>query len=306
MNRFPPLADPVWTCYFAETIDKITGIGKPEQTTGNTMIESASSGDFALYPQYDVAVSFTMRQFPILQDEDINILSGSWYPDPNTDSTGSVQSFTYPNEWTRYTEVLPVNSSDDYLTQQGGTLAGTMVFKAPGGAADGKLSAFMPSVKMPNFNITLVWHQVPLRYITSPNSYIASKNWQNRVNQNAIRLPFNGPGDSCAPGSLLYVGYSYNAYTPATGFEWNQYGNGDTSQKLCDIMLSFKYTTRTTKDSAPTITNLNYVAGGHNLLFWHGDFLAHYAQINRTSGGDGRPTYLSFPMELLQKDPDSA
>jgi hypothetical protein len=24
LTRIPPLADPVWTCYFAETIDKIT------------------------------------------------------------------------------------------------------------------------------------------------------------------------------------------------------------------------------------------------------------------------------------------
>ena len=95
-------------------------------------------------------------------------------------------------------QVFPCQAHGRLSNPTGGTLSGTMQFANTGPAAN-KVCAFMPSVRVPNFLVSLVWRQVPLRCITSSKSYFNTKNWQNRVNQNAITLPFNGPGDSLCP-----------------------------------------------------------------------------------------------------------
>ena len=300
MNRIPPLADPMFAMFFADSIPLIRGVGLPVQTSPNPQLEVPTVGDFAFYPQYDFVVNFSQRQYSVLTDNSITVSSGTWTkPDGTT-----TQSYQFPSEWQRYTDCFPVKPDGNYLTQQGSSQAGSMVFH--GGDADGKSCAFLPFVRVPNFYVSLIWRQVPLRYITSKNSYIMNKGWQNTVNQTQMQLPWNGPGDSCQPGTLLYVDFSYQAYTPPTGLDWNTYSNGDMSQKLVDITLNFIWTTRMTSDATVTPSNPNYVVGGHNLLYWHGDLNPHYCTIEKTgSGYNGRPTYLSSPLQMLQADPDA-
>jgi hypothetical protein len=133
-----------------------------------------------------------------------------------------------------------------------------------------------------------------------------SKNWQNRINQNQMQMPWNGPGDFILPGQLLYKDFTYVVYTPSTGLETNLLGNGESSQKLADITLNFVWTNRELPNGESLhtkVSNLNYVAGGHNLLPFQGTRTYSYAEL-QTIGGDRRPDYLSAPLELLWTDPD--
>jgi hypothetical protein len=306
--RTMPAADPVYPFLFAESIDSIKGQGTYTKEPAQSVVKVPPLPYYARYGNYDVQVSFTMKPYSVMPDDSITVTDAVWFPagTANGDSTNAEQQYRYPNEWRRFTTQIPLKPTGDYLTQTGGTLAGTMAFDDSAGAAAKKTCAFMPSVKVPNFNVTIVWRAVPLRYITSKNSYIANKGWQNRVNQNAVQLPFNGPNDQCEPGTLLYVDFDYTEYTPPTGFNYNLYNNGTQAEKLVDIALHFIWTTRKkcATDATPAITNNNYVAAGHNLLAWHGDFNWHYAIL--PGSPDKRPVYLSAPLELLQCDPDAS
>src|SRR5581483_3263460 len=120
----------------------------------------------------------------------------------------------------------------------------------------------MPKMFLNNELIKLTWYQVPMRYYTSPNSYL--RRFRGRVNQNAWNTTNFG---NYAAGELLYLGCNLKRYTPplANAVYVLQPGLDD-FVKYCNLEIMLLYTKRPLGAGplhAPG--NDNYVVGGHNL-----------------------------------------
>jgi hypothetical protein len=316
LQRSLPATHPAFPYLYATQIAGMQGIGVNGDGLGGrkarrdaevlppiTGNPQAITDTFFLYPYYQFAVTFSTLPYTVLPDDQVNVSSGSWYADGATSTT----SFEYATEWMRYT--------DYSLTPQNNNISGSVgafTFKA---LASTPIFTNPPFMYLPDAILSFTWYQVPYRFITSSNSYIANKGWLGRINQNDW---YNWPA-----GSLLYLNYEVNKYTQPSletqavsdldGDSWNSYA------KTCDIKFTFLYTNRKAGTTPAAPFYGNWIAKGHNLqpylptrTFEYATAFLNAGTVNafgHTSTGPAdeqcwAPMWNSFPLEILFSDPD--
>lgn len=302
MNRNTPVAHPIYQMCYASAL-QIRGIGRP------TKMDTAAFEDFvanlfpyyALYPNYRFDVDFATRPYPILEDEDIPVITGfEWSPPPlgGADPTKELR-YTYAEEWLRYCDVTLLTQNDYITAVKGLSRLQTSDNTVPGGADPNGGFEFqgMPRMFLPNGIFKMRWYDVPYRYVLSPSSYL--NKFRGMVNQDAFFQMDSGT--MFQPGELLYLGYEPSVYTSPIVQFMNLGGNG-TFTKFCNIDINFLYTRRPAT-KAPATQYANYIAAGHNLNPWFQNRNFYYTYFDDGSGNK-TPYWFSFPVELLFTNPD--
>jgi hypothetical protein len=316
ISRTLPARHPAYQWKFADTA-AYQGVGsqftlvQPSPGLGSPIIPN-----FPLYASYHVRVSYSPRPYNSWQDRDISVLDGTYYPKDDAGS-GAGTAYKCATEWLRFTEWVQRPLNNFISAQQG-----QMVFRAngSGGAVqpDGISFQDSPKLYLPDSVLTVKWHMVPYRYILSANSYLTK--FIGHINQNAFGPTVVNAGTfgPYSKGTLLYVGATPTAiYTPPVpdeGLLAFNAGNGFLRGMLCDLDVNFLYTARTigtvtTNTPDMSAVNRNWVVAGHNLLPWLTTRKFYYATTydpaNPADQTKWRPSYNSFPMELLFTDPDA-
>ena len=296
--RHTPLAHPLFPWLYAESITNLNGNGQYTLTAQSVNYENPNTSlilsQWASWPTWRCQIRFTARPYPVLPDVNIPLDSGlTWYDDTSRDATVAQQAINWRRvaEWTRYTsyEFLPM---DNWITQQ----FGSMKFSSTD-ANNAKTFPNQTRMFIPDQILRLKWWQVPLRYLTSSNSYITQ--YKGRINQFAWGGPVGG--NIFAKGSLLYLSFKPTIYTPPLQQSVNVF-NSATYERMCDIEFDFLWTTRTGTALPANPTNQNYIVGGHNLLPYPVNRSFYYSVSN---DAQQVPSWISFPVELLFKDPDT-
>ncbi len=310
IRRTLPTRHPTWQWMFADGCSP-QGVGSGFTTvTIVPGIYPPTIPSYPLYGDYHYRVNFSPRPYNTWQDGDITLTAGTGYK-----KDGSSYTFKFANEWQRFTtfDIYPTNQ---VITAQ----QGQMVFRCdgPGGTAQPNLNSFQdsPRLYLPDSVLKIRWFQVPYRYLTSENSYLAR--FIGHVNQtdfgpNAVGAGY-GPYKA---GSLLYLGANPTAtYTPPIpdpGLLAKSDGNGFVNSRLCDLELNFLYTARTigtTTANTPDFSavNRNWIVAGHNLLPWLTTRKYYYATTYDPNDAADQakwfPSYNSFPFQQLFTDPD--
>ncbi len=291
LQRTLPMADPMYAWMYASSIPGVEGYGRYNHVDADATLEAPGFPFGAFWDNYRLGVESLPRPFPVLPDSSITSRSGRWYPEAGGGTTE--ETFTVAEEQFRYC-TWDMQPQSDYITQQ----KGTMKFNSSD-SANAHMFAAMPRFFLPNSLYTITWYYVPIRLIVSAKSYILR--WRGRINQNR----FIGPdGLEFDPGELLYLNFSQKMFTPPVQNMVDLGGESTivSTEKFAHITLTFLFTRRKRfSDPGVTVTNQNYVTGGHNLMPWNdGNF--RYAAVQ---GGDERPTWLSAPLETLFTDCDS-
>ena len=240
---------------------------------------------YGSWPQYVFTLEFTPRPYSVLKDEAINVIpDGSW-----TDEAGVAQVLTYADEWLRYVERIDEPISEVLTGQQG---VGYKFVTASTSAPHGTAIPGGPQLRIARRKITLRWHDVPYRFMTSANSNLAR--YAGRINQ-ATFLTF-------AAGSLLFEGARLVSRNPPPFPETEKLPGWDSTyygyEQVATVDLLFEHVDRVATD-APTPSNTNFIAAGHNLFPRFTDNKFYYMEST-----SGRPAFLSAPFELLFTDPD--
>lgn len=302
LHRTLPLADPVAPWAYASTIPSIKGFGTGTITPADGTLETAPFPYSALWEFYNIEVDSLSRPFPVIPDQSIMVRSGSWYPE-TAGGTTQVKGWQYALEQNRFCTAT-FAPQGEYVVLQNNQLKGNSN-SSSGSTPPGPNEASIqtgPRVYLPNALYTVKWYYVPYRLVLSPNSYL--ERWRGRINQNTMTGP---DGFSFPPGSLLYINYAVEIYTPPV----NQVvsttdGLGSLSvistEKFVTITMTFLYTKRTlTGTVGVTPTNKNYVVGGHNLLPWSDTNFYYFNVLTGTQ----QSIFLSAPLETLFSDCDS-
>jgi hypothetical protein len=318
LKRDLPRSDPQYPWLYASNIPNIVGMGmrqagnpgaggggrfREAQTDDPGAGDGMISPSFGLYPHYRFTVESSPRPFVVAGDNRITTGLNQWF-----NFAGNAVPYSFVTEYNRYVDAVVTPTPQALQGQQG-----TMVFVSNLTPPHGAAFAGRPMMYLPNEALAVTWYQVPHRYISSQNSYIAgaqgNRPWFGCVNHRSITLC----GVRYPPASLLYLGYSLSArYPRAVDVRANDPNlvAGDAAygvEKFVDITFNFGVTWRTAPaNSLPgPRDNPNFVVGGWNLLPYLPDRRFHYASSNPTAGGVNRtPAFLSFPIELLFMDPD--
>jgi len=299
MSRSMPLADPNFSWLVASEISDMRGRGQTTSFASDPTLIVPTLSEYLLYSQYDFRVGFTQPKYPIVPDSYISTVAASWYPDVNTDSTATLQNYTYATETDRYTTEPHITSAFEFVSAQQGNMKfvtnGTTFggFNPNGKSYPAKLKMLLPNMMMRVQTVAM-----PYRYFTSSRSYITGGTtrapWIGRVNQNSMTIA----GSTFPAGSLLYLGFDVEMYQPPVPQIGFAPGTFDPS-KLMNLTLNFSYTTRTATDLAGAPSNRNYIQAGHNLQPWTLTRKFHYA-----ASAASIPSWPSAPLELLWTDPD--
>lgn len=316
LSRTLPLAHPMLPYMYANSLD-LRGIGRPTRQSSETSFgEVASFPNYALYANYRFDVQFATRPYAVRPDSIIPKIqmfgngaaapNRGWYVYPGSVGyvANTIMPYTYAPEWWRYCDfdVMPQNESVTGVRDK-------LKFQTKAGGAvvpNGVTFPAMPKLFMPNSILKINWYQVPLRYITSPNSVITR--YRGMVNQNDWWETPNGKAYKA--GELLYLSYTPKIYTSPVILGENLNGGDTTYAKFCDIQFQFLYTTRPAAlDAAlardvPTPPNGNFIAAGHNLNPYFPKRQFYYT-IFQSGDAANYPNWLSFPFELLFTDPDT-
>lgn len=263
---------------------------------------------FSLFNAIEADISFSPRPYAVLPNERM-------VPDYREffDVDGTRRYLRHYPEWLRFVQVF-VDDIDSRISFNNGS---EMVYRVPSGLpANLNNSAFpgIPDMVVPDQKYVLRWYQVPLRYLTSANSYLVK--YKGFVNQWTW---LNGK----LPGSMLYMGCkSVRTYTPPQFLPTNQPLTVDGftnimlgsfySEPLVDLELTFIYTARTVYTSldevpAGELPNRNWIAAGHNLLPHPNTRRYFYAHVRTKDPNDFAnqpPYYFSIPHAILFQDPD--
>lgn len=312
IRRTLPTRHPTWPWLFVDSCSP-QGVGKdfstqtPAQGRGSPIIPQ-----YPLYATYHYRVTFSNPPYNMWQDRDIQVVKGQ----TAYDKDGNSYTYAYATEWYRFTELIQQPANNFISAQQG-----QMVFRASGsgGAAQPDSISFQDSPRMylPDSVVTLRWHQVPYRYVTSQNSYLTK--FVGHINQSKFGyIAKGGTLEPYAAGSLLYVGARvlqiYTPPIPDEGILAFNFGDGFQRGKLCDLELNFLYTARTigsATGNTPDMSgvNRNWIVGGWNLLPWLTTRKFYYATTydpaSPTTQSSWRPSYNSFPFPLFFTDPDA-
>lgn len=328
LDRTLPVTHPKFPWMYASRLVSLVGKGTggasrvAPTTPSNPAIGAKPIADYLAYRQYEIGVEFSSRPYPVLANEAFTgkVTDGKWYTRDGTPNT-----FTYSPEWVRFAD-FDYTPQDNTVQGQQGSFTVWGVSGKTGGIPFNN----PPWMWLPDQLLTIRMYGFPFRYITSPNSYIAgtpNRNWRGRVNQN--------PWWFWPAGSLLYLGYSVHKYTPPTSDIETYYSYLPTGAdpaatgplinyaRLCDITLTFLYTTRYKSGSlGADILNKNHIAAGHNLLPYLPDNSFRYATRTPlkssppfpeaqagtlgTASVQNPPAWYSFPAEVLFTDPDAS
>lgn len=304
MTRHLPIADPAYPWLYASKITSLRGIGTYGKVANAVPLETGTGTfpDYTLWTQYAFTVESEMRPYPVTADSTITAQPYTWFPETNGGTVAS--SGVYYPEWQRFCDwdFLPL---DEYVTQQRG---GATFSTGTGTVPNNSPFQGSPRLFVPNQIFRMLWVGVPLRYVTSPNSYL--QKWRGRINQNGWNGPMGptpipaGAGAFFPPGSLLYMGYKPTKYQPPIAATYAPYFVGVDYSKLCNIELTFLYTSRVGTDLPPQPSNRNFVLTGHNDLPYFPKRQFFYTQF-KDNTGTVSPMFYSFPLELLFTDPDT-
>lgn len=302
LGRGLPKAHPLMPWLYASRITNIVGIGRAagtEAAAPQLEVEPITSAA-ASYPYYELTVEFTPRMYAVFKDDWVETESMTYYLSDNSSATKTIR-----REWTRYTDYEILPAPELITAQQGQSFFVTSTGAISPYSAASPPHSFpfqgFPRIVSPRSSVVFRWFQVPFGYVDSENSYLDQH--IGKINQK--------PWYGWPAGSLLYEGFKAKRYVPSVP---DLVQEEDTSQfstdKLCDIEFAFTYVRRT-QSSVPDFSAINrsWVAAGHNLLPWFGDRQYYHAvypsqsALNTTSGW--KPTYESFPFQLLFQDPDA-
>lgn len=306
VQRATPLRHPLYPFLYADAVSNLHGYGQYTLTTQDVNLDGNNNTQtiltqWASYPTWRCSVNFSTRPYGVFPDSQVPIKQSTWYDDLTHDasSANAPIAYQYAAEWQRFckADVLPL---DDYITQQFGTMQLSTTDGNTGKELQNQIKMFLP-----NQVLKLTWYQIPFRYLTSLNSYLAK--YKGRVNQNAWNGPFGpvvNPGDTgyFPPGSLLYLTYKPTIYTPPLQAANNVFNNTTGYERMCDIEVDFLWTSRQGTSLPADPNNQNYVVDGHNLQPFPPARVFYYAT---STDGKAVPAWLSFPIELLFTDPDS-
>lgn len=304
LYRRLPMRHPRWPWMFASRIESGSGLGAPEQRDAIIEEEETPSllDGFAAYPESQLQVLFEPRPYAVLPDS--AIASGntvSW-----TDETGTAQENEYAPEWLRYvsysvkprSELLTANQGQMVFRQSDSTTAVSY------GSGSPHLVPYPghPRMRIAYTHYRITWHQVPLRYVESSNSWITKLT--GRINFR----DWWGFGQ----GSLLYESADVSdPYVPAVPGRFKLSRATDYSSfKLVDVTFNLMHVNRTNGGTVPsTISSANWIAAGWNLQPWAKDQKFYYATAAVVPGQSDvatgwTPTFPSAPFELLFTDPD--
>lgn len=259
-------------------------------------------GQFPHFTQYDYRVKFVKRPYFLLPDSKIEVRSGLYYYPP--DGSSGLLIF-YADEWRRFTSTtrapLPDTASATF---------GQMKHRTQSGALpDDKNFNGSPYLSLQNSTVEITWYNVPYRYMLDFTVGGASyKSYLTRFVGTVNQHEWNG----YAAGSLLYLGATPTSYIPASPVQQKLLGAlavGLDQSLMCNIKLRFIHTARTGTDVPTTghalLTNLNFVAAGHNLQPEYSKRLFYYCVTDATGAADSAkaPSFYSFPFQLFFTDP---
>lgn len=294
VQRQLPMAHALfWPLYADQIVIRGVGLGLEQANAAPPQVEAMPA--YANYENWQFDIKFSQRPYAILEDDDVEVGILSWSPPP-PDADVPIQ-LVYAKEWVRYTSFDLFPQNDNVSGVQGQSLFQTQSTDAP----HGKQFEGMPRIFLPNQVVTFTWHQIPLRYILSPNSYL--EKYKGRINQYAWYE--YGSGHMFSAGSLLYMGYKPKIYSSpiAQLMTWQ---TGDlTTWKYADIDLYFLVTKRTGVDVPSPTARANYLAKGHNLNPWFPSRQFYYTVYNSALNATKAPYWFSVPFEILFTDPDS-
>lgn len=294
VQRQVPMAHALfWPLYAEQIVIHGIGVGLEQASSAPPQVESMPG--YANYENWQLDIKFAQRPYAILEDDDVEINTLSWFPPP-PDADLPV-SLTYAKEWIRYTSFDLFPQNDNVSGVQGQSLFQTQSTAEP----HGKQFQGMPRIFLPNQVVTFSWYQVPLRYILSPNSYL--EKYKGRINQFAWYE--YGSGHMFSAGSLLYMGWKPKIYSSPVAQLMNWQTGDLTTWKYADIELYFLVTKRTGVDVPTTTARANYLAKGHNLNPYFPTRLFYYTVYNSALNANQAPYWFSVPFEILWTDPDS-
>lgn len=306
LNRQLPLADPLFGWAYASSFNNIEGIGSP--VSKQPALPSLAGGidnslpAWTLFPNYQLDITCTTRPYPVLPDSSIIPSYVIW-----VDIAGSTQQAQYYPEWRRFCSFTQ-KPMDDWIARQNLTAYyKTSDNSEPGSSTQPAQFMGQQRLLMPDYELILRWDGVPMRYLTSSNSYL--NKFRGFVNQN----PWSGPNEmtqlpsqvgntfTYGAGSLLYDGCDIiDSYPPVVPFIWP--GGVADYGKLCDFALRFRWTTRVTQ-KAPTKSGNTVWTGWNSLPYFPNGLF--YAAYNKDLAGNIFPMFPSFPVELMFTDPDA-
>lgn len=315
--RVMPMADPQFPSLFADVpavrvptgemykagAGETVGLAVPPIVTG-----------YSQYNCYEFDVPFSARPYAVLPNSRMVAIPVDFY-----DVDGSRKRLTAHPEWLRFVQTFV----DDVDSRISASVGSAMVYRAKSfagvvGGPDGAMFTGIPDMIVPDQRVMLRWFAVPMRYVTSPNSYLLR--YKGFINQ----TPFLGR----VKGSLLYLGAkTLRAFTPPRFAVPPQ---GDPllagsfySEPLLDLELSFIFTARRrfAPEAAPgdftldpdsmngnEMPNKNWIDGPHNWLPHFATKRYFYAHAktapNPNDYAKWVPYYLSVPHEILFQDPD--
>ena len=294
IKRQLPAAHPQYQWLFAERIANIEGLRfslKQEAGEGETefgvVLEAESIAHYAEYTHYEISLEFTPRPYAVLSDASIPIGQITEYYED-----GSSTTYSYWQEWLRYTEVRR-EPSYEYLSAENGQLVFRMNVDTPQGIKNKPVDGGRLRILVPSNRIQYKWYCVPYSFVLSSSSNFDAA--YGKVNQHEW--------EGYPAGTLLFEGLTVDkVYTPPFPRWDNRAGSFVPSQqKLCDLTLNMLQRNVDIGEPYTVPAGEKWkVAAGHNLVLNASDGRYYYAENEIT----GQPMYPSAAFQLLFRNPD--
>lgn len=275
----------------------LMGSGRWDSTDSQDVGLEAVTTAYPKWRAVDFKARFVKRPYFLVDNSEIAVKQDLIYWPP--DGTSGIP-IRYAEEWKRFTEFKRAPTNETVSAEHG-----TVTFRTQSGSEPNGFSyTGQPDLFLQNELIEFDWYQVPYRYFfqyETHRPYLSR--FLGHVNQHDW---FGFP-----KGSLLYLGATptkiYSPVTPDPNLYQAKLQTGVESGLLCNVRMRFVYTARegtdVPNDSHALLTNKNHVAAGHNLLPQFGDRTFRYAVGSGATDADKKPTFPSFPVQLLWTDP---
>lgn len=313
LDRLMPMCDPQFPSLFADPpavrVNNMEGYSSDQYGLGGLLAVPPTVERFALYKGVEFTIPFSARPYAVVPNSRMTMSALDFYAED-----GTRRRLNYYLEWKRFTQQL-WHAIDSRISASVGS---SMVFRVPSsvGSPNKDVYTAVPDVLVNDMGLKLRWFAVPLRYLTSGNSYLTR--YRGYVNQ----FPFLGK----VKGAFLYVGpevirtYTPPKFLPADTADPFLQGTFD-PDVLMDVELSFIFTARRrfAAEAGPgdistdpdRITdaerpNKSWIDGPMNWLLHWTTKRWYYAHANVPNVSGWVPQYLSVPYEILFADPDVA
>lgn len=307
VQRVLPMAHPLYPNLTAYRVRVQPVPGEPEFSVEaadpEEILEAAViHPDAVAWDSWMFEVSFSPRPFQMVTTAAMPTITDSVY---EADGSGPV-NYTHHNEHLRFCEYT-FTPRAEFVYARGGQAQ--MKFRRHGGAdPDNTPFPDFPRILLPDEILTILWRQIPQRFLTSANSHL--RRWRNLVNQH----PFSLGGAEFEPGQLLYKGYKERAYSfpfPEIDDDWGGAGVFAAS-KVVDCEVEIWVTNRPATGTV-TVENENWIPAHWNAQpnMRHGTTSGgtagafFYISADNADATKQYPMFSSFAMHLLFTDPDA-